>query len=122
MSDKVSAVIDVQRLVTRERIEQIVAQIVAGFRPRQVILFGSYAYGQPTRDSDVDLLVVMDADGQPLRAAARIAAVIDHPFSLDIVVVEPAALRASLARRGLFATDVLTKGIMLYEAGNDGVG
>ena len=45
-------------MVTREEIQATCDNIVQEFRPLQVILFGSYAYGTPTEDSDVDLLVV----------------------------------------------------------------
>ena len=47
-------------MVTWEEIQAVTNRIVREFAPLQVILFGSYAYGTPTEDSDVDLLVVMD--------------------------------------------------------------
>ena len=40
--------------------------LVGKFSPERVVLFGSYAYGKPTADSDVDLLVV-----KPLQGSAR---------------------------------------------------
>ena len=49
-------------MVTEEQIQAIVARIVAGYQPDRIILFGSYAYGTPTEDSDLDLLVVKAAD------------------------------------------------------------
>jgi hypothetical protein len=64
----------------------------------------------------VDLLVIMETDEQPLHAAAHIAAAIDHPFPLDILVFTPATFEASLERKGVFATEVATKGVVLYEA------
>jgi uncharacterized protein len=45
-------------MVTRRQIRAYAEEIARQFRPRRIILFGSYAYGKPTRDSDVDLLVV----------------------------------------------------------------
>ena len=96
-------------------------QIVQQFHPQKVILFGSYAYGQPTEDSDVDLLVVMDTDESPLHVAAKIAAAIEHPFPLDIVVRTPVEFASAVHRRGVFATEVATKGITLYEVGDTGV-
>ena len=102
-------------------IRKVTRQIVQQFRPQKVILFGSYAYGQPTEDSDVDLLVVMDTDASPLHVAAKIAAAIEHPFPLDIVVRTPGEFASAVQRRGVFATEVATKGITLYEAGNAGV-
>jgi hypothetical protein len=51
-------------------IQKIVQQIVAHCHPQKVILFGSYARGTPTADSDVDLLVIMETEEPPLHAAA----------------------------------------------------
>lgn len=99
-----------------KHLQTIVEQIVSGFHPQKVILFGSYAYGVPTEESDLDLLVVMDAGGRPIRAAADIAAAIDHPLPLDIIVFEPEQLKQALEREFSFATEVATRGIVLYEA------
>lgn len=49
-------------MVTEAQMQQIVERIVAGYQPDRIILFGSYAYGTPTEDSDVDLLVIKAAD------------------------------------------------------------
>jgi len=102
--------------VTLDEIRQVVHQIVGYCHPQRVVVFGSYADGTPTPDSDVDLLVVMDTEEPPLHAAARIAAAVDHPFPLDILVVRPEALMDALARKASFATAVMTKGTVLYEA------
>ena len=59
-------------------IQKVVQQIVEHFNPQKVFLFGSYANGNPTEDSDVDLLVVMDTDDKLIHAAACIAAGIDN--------------------------------------------
>ncbi len=102
--------------ITLNEIRQVVRQIVDLFHPAKVILFGSYARGNPTADSDVDLLVVMETREKPLHAAARIAAAIDHPFPLDILVYRPSELQAAVERKGIFATEVTTTGIVLHEA------
>jgi len=99
-------------------IREIVRQIVERFHPQKIILFGSHSGGVPTEESDVDLLVVMETDEPPLHAAAGISAAIDHPFPLDILVFRPSELRESLERNGLFATAVMTRGTILYEAGD----
>lgn len=46
--------------------------LIEQFHPHQVILFGSYAYGQPNSGSDVDLLIVKELDSTPLQEALRI--------------------------------------------------
>lgn len=99
-----------------EGIRKMVREIVARFHPERVIVFGSHARGEATEDSDVDLMVVMDTEEEPIHAAARIAAAISHPFPLDIIVTRPSDFRASLARGGVFATEVAAQGIVLHEA------
>ena len=96
-------------------VQAIVDQIVHRFRPRKVILFGSYADGTLSEDSDVDLLVVMDTQDNPLNVAARISAAVDHPFPLDIVVFTPDSLSDSIKRGANFATEVTTRGVILHE-------
>jgi uncharacterized protein len=105
-----------QNSVSLKDIREIVQQIVERFRPQKVVLFGTHAQGKATKESDVDLLIVMDSDEHTLHTAARISAAIDHPFPLDIIVFRPSDLEASLKRKGVFATEVMTKGVVLYEA------
>jgi uncharacterized protein len=102
--------------VTPEAINQIVQRIVEQFHPEKVILFGSYAYGTPDEDSDVDLLVVMETDENPLLTAARISGSVEHLFPLDILVWPPNKLLESFKRGGNFATEVMTEGVVLYDA------
>lgn len=108
--------VEIKTSVHSAMLQRLVQQIVSGFHPQKVILFGSYAYGAPTAESDLDLLVVMEAGGRPLRAAANIAAAIDHPLPLDILVIEPEQLQSALDREFTFATEVMTRGTVLYEA------
>ena len=49
-----------------ELIAGIVQKIVDGVSPEKIILFGSYAYGNPTADSDLDLLVIMETQARPV--------------------------------------------------------
>ena len=113
--------LETRTTASADDIQGIVQQIVQRFHPRRVVLFGSYAQGAPREDSDVDLLVIMDTDEQPLRAAARIAAMVDHPFPLDIIVLRPSEFTASLERKGVFATTVMRTGKVVYEAGDGGL-
>jgi len=97
-------------------IRQVVDQIVNKFEPRKVILFGSHAYGMPTADSDADLLVIINTQQRPVRLAARIAANIDHPVPLDVVVKTPNEVAARIKSGDTFLTKILSEGVILYEA------
>src|SRR4051794_24364758 len=85
------------------------------FHPDKIILFGSYAYGTPHEDSDVDLLVVMPAHhrhSQAFRIRWRLAA----PFPLDLIVRTPKELAWRLEEGESFSTAMMTRGKVLYES------
>ncbi|HEX8522579.1 MAG TPA: nucleotidyltransferase domain-containing protein [Tepidisphaeraceae bacterium] len=109
-------------MLPRKRIKAFVQDIVQQFRPAQVILFGSYAYGKPTPDSDVDLLVVMRHRGPAPKMAAKIRLACPLDLSLDILVRSPAKLRQRLKMGDDFFREVTTKGIVLYESEDARVG
>jgi len=57
----------------------------------------------------------MDGEEEPIHTAARISAAVEHPFALDIIVSKPSALEASFKRHGNFATEIMTRGVILYK-------
>ncbi|MFL5342967.1 MAG: nucleotidyltransferase domain-containing protein [Gemmataceae bacterium] len=95
--------------------------IAEEFHPDRIILFGSYAYGTPNEDSDVDLLVIMptrDPHAQAVRILYRLAA----PFPLDLIVRTPYQIKWRLADRESFTTEIMTRGKVLHEKIDSGVG
>jgi predicted nucleotidyltransferase len=94
--------------------------IAEEFHPDKIILFGSYAYGTPHEDSDVDLLVVMptrDRHAQTVRIRWRLAA----PFPLDLLVRTPKDMAWRLEEGESF-TKIVSQGKVLYEKVDEGVG
>src|SRR5580658_2425355 len=104
-------------MVTRRQIRAYAAEIAREFRPRRVILFGSYAYGKPTRDSDVDLLVIIPHKGRGVTKAIEISLKAPAPFACDLLVRSPQKIRQRLAWGDCFIQEVLGKGKVLYECG-----
>ena len=49
-------------MIETKRIDDIVERIAIKFNPDKIILFGSYAAGNPNNDSDIDLLIIKDTD------------------------------------------------------------
>jgi len=95
--------------------------IAEEFHPDKIILFGSYAYGVPHEDSDVDLLVVMVARNQhdqAVRIRWRLAA----PFPVDLIVRTPKQMTWRLEEGESFLTAIVAKGKVLYEKSDQGVG
>ena len=70
-------------MVARHAIKRFSDEIARRFKPEKIVLFGSYAYGKPTPDSDVDLLVVMPYDRRKGRMSLRILEAMDYNFPLD---------------------------------------
>lgn len=86
------------------------------FRPEKIILFGSYAYGRPTPDSDVDLMVVLPFRGNEISKAGEIRSRFDAPFPLDLLVRKPHFIAERLRERDMFIELVIQRGVTLYES------
>ena len=94
-------------------IRRFARQIAERFHPDKIILFGSYAYGTPHSDSDVDILVIMPARNQ-LDQAFKIHSTLLPPFPLDILVRTPDNIRWRLAEGDSFHTEIVARGRVLY--------
>jgi len=105
-------------MVTLEEISRYAEDVAATFQPERVILFGSYAEGQPTEDSDVDLLVIMDHAGRDVEQAFTIRRAIERTFPLDLVVRTPAEVRRRLSQKDTFLSAICSKGKTLYDRRN----
>lgn len=102
-------------------IRQFAREVARRFQPEKIILFGSYAYGAPHGDSDVDILVVMPARNQ-IDQAARIDQKTDPPFPLDLIVRTPKTLAWRLKEGDTFLLEIMAKGKVLYEKTHQGMG
>lgn len=100
----------------KKTIKKVVNQAVNKINPLKVILFGSYAYGKPNRDSDVDLLFVTDTKLKGLKRYSFVSQNIDHVFAMDIIVKSPAEIKKRLAMGDPFYKEILKKGELLYES------
>jgi predicted nucleotidyltransferase len=103
--------------VTPEIIETVTQRIVEAVNPRQIILFGSFARGDATIDSDLDLLIVQDtvqSDREVRRRLERV--LLDRRFGLDLLVRTPAEVALNLADGNPFYTEhIFGTGIVLYD-------
>ncbi len=108
--------------VSQEIINRIVLEIVRHFAPEKVVLFGSYAAGNPTPDSDLDLFIVMQTDlprhkrSTPIRLLFRPAL-----CPMDILVYTPEEVGHWLGVVNHIVADVMEKGKVLYERSQDGL-
>ena len=104
-------------MVTRQDIQATCDDIVREFAPLQVILFGSHAYGTPTAESDVDLLVVMPVSKSETRhRAAEILQNIPNRFRMDLLVRSPEEIAYRISYNDWFLREITEKGEVLYES------
>jgi predicted nucleotidyltransferase len=104
-----------RKRIPRKAIEDLVRQIVENFHPQKIILFGSYARGNPRPESDVDLLVVMKSAGTG-RQSLRIREALDINFGVDLIVHTPEQLRQRIEWGDSFLKDITREGKIVYES------
>ena len=95
-------------------IRRFARQVAERFQPDKIILFGSYAYGTPHADSDVDILVIMPARNERDQAF-KIRCEVPSQFPMDLLVFKPQHVKWRLEEGESFLTEIMTKGIILYE-------
>jgi uncharacterized protein len=93
-----------------------IQKIVQELDPEKIVLFGSYAYGSPTPNSDVDLLVIMKTDASPKdRSWAVSRLLLPRPFPVDILVKTPHEVKKGLETGDFFLREILSRGKVLYD-------
>ena len=108
-------------MISLKDIRRYVGAIARTFNPERVVLFGSYAEGHPTEDSDVDLLVVMPHKGRDVEQAFEIRRSIPRTFPLDLVVRTPKGVQRRLRQNDTFLTSIWRTGKTLYERRTEGM-
>jgi uncharacterized protein len=104
-----------RRRIPMPAIRAVVQQVAERYQPEKVILFGSYAYGSPTPESDVDLLVIMRTPLKQIEQAVQICQTIEYHFGLDLIVHTPEMLERRLKLGDPFLAEIVSKGKVLYE-------
>jgi len=104
-----------RKIVSPQEVQETARQIVELFDPDQIILFGSYAYGKPHSESDVDLLVVMKTPLKETEQAIRICQTIPYHYGLDLLVRTPETLKRRIAMGDRFLQEITSQGKILYE-------
>lgn len=103
--------------VSEQKIQEITKKIVNQFHPQKIILFGSYAWGEPRENSDVDLFIVQESDKPRLERQFEIRLALFPPgLSIDLLVYTPKEIEKRLQIDDFFIREILTKGKIVYDA------
>lgn len=103
-------------MVTMNQIEKFGRRIGREFQAHKIVLFGSYARGVTTDDSDVDLLVILPFEGKSVYQSVKIRLRLRPPFPVDLIVRTPEKVRERLRMGDDFIQEILEEGKVLYEA------
>jgi predicted nucleotidyltransferase len=101
----------------KKLIHDITEKIVKEYNPKKIILFGSYAYGEPTEDSDIDLLVIKNTNETPMQRwilLRRLLMTPDVMISITPFVYTEKELNERLGIKDFFIEEILKKGVVLY--------
>jgi predicted nucleotidyltransferase len=97
-------------------IRKLCKRIAEAYHPEKIILFGSHAYGKPTPESDVDLLIVMDYEGRPIEQILKIRRELDIVTPVDLLVRSPEDVKRRVKEGDMFMRLVVERGKIMYEA------
>ncbi|MDT3738138.1 MAG: nucleotidyltransferase domain-containing protein [Candidatus Kapabacteria bacterium] len=103
-------------MIADQEIYDIVHKITTGYAPDKVILFGSYANGNPNENSDIDLLIIKDTDkSRPERTTLVRKLLFGSMIPIDLIVYTPDELEESKKDKYSFVHQLLNNSITLYE-------
>jgi predicted nucleotidyltransferase len=103
-------------MVAMSQIKEFAQRIGLEFGAERVILFGSYARGSVTEDSDVDLLVIGPHDGKSVDRSVQIRLKLRPPFPVDLLIRTTEAVRKRIQMGDNFMQEIVEEGKVLYEA------
>jgi predicted nucleotidyltransferase len=99
-----------------DALPEVILRLAAKLQPEKIILFGSYAYGKPTPDSDVDLLVILETSASATERYLAVSSLLyPRPFPVDILVRTPREIEQALHKGDFFIEEIVSQGRVLYE-------
>jgi len=101
----------------RKTITDIVEGIIKGYKPKKVILFGSYAYGEPAEDSDIDLLIIKNTDKRPIDRWVEVKRLLrdkNRMLPVSPLVYTEKEIEERIAVKDFFVEEIFEKGEVLY--------
>jgi uncharacterized protein len=103
----------------RAELDKIVKQVVTDYQPEKIILFGSYAYGKPRADSDLDLLIIKKTGERFIDRWTNVRKIVSDPersIPFEPLILTPHEVEERLPRGDQFIEEIIKKGEVLYAA------
>lgn len=102
--------------ISKKKIKRLIEIIRIHYRPEKIVLFGSFAWGKPEQDSDVDLFIIKETKENRYFRQLKVRRLIKGELPVDILVYTPKEVEKRLAMEDFFIEDIIKKGKVLYEA------
>ncbi len=103
-------------MISQQQINEIINRIVKNYLPEKIILFGSYAYGEPKENSDLDLLLVKDSNIPRYRRGREVRKFLRGlKVPIDLIVYTNEEIQKWSNVKTAFITNIIKKGKILYD-------
>ena len=103
-------------MITQKQIEEVKNRIIEKFSPDKIVLFGSYAFGEPNEESDLDLLIIQRTDLPKKERRPIIRRELrEFKLAMDLLVYTPDEIDYWKDTPAAFVTQILKEGKVLYE-------
>lgn len=103
-------------MVTQTEITQLIKEIAEGYKPEKIYLFGSYANGIPTYDSDIDLFIIKNTDKRKIHRSVEVRENIKNYIApMDIIVYTPKELETAMDNFYSIGKIAVNTGKLMYE-------
>lgn len=102
----------------REIINRIVEKIKKEYQPEKIILFGSYAWGKPSKHSDIDLFIIKETQERHIDRSVTVAEILDEESGIFVIepwVYTPGEVSQRLKIDDPFIKKIIEKGKILYD-------
>lgn len=102
----------------KQTIEKILEKLVIDFNPQKIVLYGSYAFGNPGEESDIDFFIVYETSLPFFKRLLSIRKAISNlrnGFPLDLLALTPKEVEERIKMGDKFIDEILRKGVILYE-------
>lgn len=103
-------------MITKEEIKKVVGKIVENYKPEKIYLFGSFAWGKPTYDSDVDLFIIKETREARFKRNVKVRKIVKGELPVDVLVYTQKEAQERIKMGDFFIEDILSKGTILYES------
>jgi len=105
---------EIMEKITVKKIKKLSQKIARKIKPDKIILFGSFAWGKPDENSDVDLLIIKKTKKKFLKRHWEVREIINGELPVDILVRTPKEITKRLDLGDFFYQDIISKGKYLY--------